>query len=269
LVPKAVFCVGVLAIGYGCAGGQTPHLRGSPADAVHAAAERTREVGSAQVDISVGEQMVGSGRVDLAHGRAELTFRRAGVHARTGDRFEIVVDGGQGWLSVAPGGNGRWLSGDLGTLARDTGRRIAPLDGLLVRPGAGLDLAFLRGAENVLPYGGEEVRGTSTLRYSFVVDLAAAIAATPVTETSALGALRTAAVAIGPVRFPADVWLDSAGRVRRIQLATDPKLRTTTTAANFFTPEGVVLSFIVIDLHDFGVPVRIAPPPAESVSPVG
>jgi hypothetical protein len=259
----AALTVSAVAAGVGCAAGPGAVLKGDPTVFIHAAPDRTLHAGTAKVSVSlgvaVGPGLAGDGVVDFRRSAAEMAFQRTGAGARTGDRYEVVVAGAQGYVSGT--GLAGWLSGPLPDVAAATRARIAPLDRLLVRPGAGLALAFLRGAEKVLPYGGEEVEGTSTLRYSFVIDLAAAIAASPPDQRPALTA---AATFIGNVLEPADVWLDGAGRVRRLQFATDPLLRSTTTKANFFTEDGEVLSFIMIDFAAFGQPASISlPPPAE------
>jgi hypothetical protein len=121
--------------------------------------------------------------------------------------------------------------------------RMAPLDTLLVRPGAATDLAFLRGAVKVLPYGGQEIRGANTFRYSIDVDLRQAIAASPPSQRPALEA---AYQAIGPVLWPADVWLDDQGRVRHLELAED-------------------LPFTDLDFYDFGTPAKISVPSRDQV----
>ena len=123
-----------------------------------------------------------------------------------------------------------WLEGSPRQLAVDDHEQLSPLDTLLVRPGAATALAFLRGAVKVLPYGGQEIRGTDTFRYSIEVDLNQAIANSPPDQRPALEA---AAAAIGPVLWPVDVWLDDQGRVRHLRLAEDPELHTTTTPATF------------------------------------
>jgi hypothetical protein len=156
-------------------------------------------------------------------------------------------------------GKPSFVSGALVDVAQVSHDRVTPLDNLMARPGAGLAVALLRGASKVLPYGGQEVAGTSTLRYSFVVDLAAASAASPPSERPTLDAANKA---IGDVLEPADVWIDRNGRVRQLQFATDPKLRTTTTKPNLLgiTQDGEYLSFIIIDFSRFGAAAPVTVP---------
>ena len=92
-------------------------------------------------------------------------------------------------------------------------------------PAATLDL--LRGVEAVRSYGGAEVQGIGTKRYEVDIDLAKAIAATPVERRADLHLLDGK---LGDDKeLWADVFVDTQGRVRRILLAgahrDDPALR--------------------------------------------
>jgi hypothetical protein len=268
--------VAVLAALLGACGGADPAaLRGDPNLVVRRAADATMRVGGAHVDISVASDLAGTGSVDLAHGTGQFSFQRVGATAHVGDRFDVVAAGAEEWVQAAgPAGpvpgttaTAPWLTGLPAAVVAAAGPRVGPLTTLLVRPGLGTTLAFLRGATKVIRYGGEEVRGVSTFRYSFVVDLAAAAAASPPEQRPALEA---AAAAIGPVLWPADVWLDDKGRVRRLQMAENPKLRTTTTKPNLLlTEDGNYLALTNITFFDFGTAVTVRPPgPAQSVPAV-
>lgn len=63
---------------------------------------------------------------------------------------------------------------------------------------------LVRGAVEVDPYGGAEVRGASTIRYELEVDPG-----------------RAQVEGFGSEPFFADVWIDSDGRIRRVLLPTD------------------------------------------------
>ncbi len=250
----------------GCANAAPAALRGDPAAVVRAAADRTMAAGTAQVDVSVAADLSGSGVVDLAREEGRFTFSRTGATAHLGDHFDVVVEGGREWVRASGAAGGLpgtapdrpWLSGspaDVGAVVR---ARVPPLETVMVRPGLGTDVAFLRGATRVAPYGGEEVRGVNTYRYTLEVDLPTAISASPPDQRPELEA---AAAAIGPVRWPADVWLDAQGRVRRLQMAEDPQLHTTTTKANLLiTEDGNYLALTNIQFYDFGGAAAISPP---------
>ena len=80
-------------------------------------------------------------------------------------------------------------------------------------------LDLVRGAVDIVPYGGAEVRGASTIRYSFDVDLDVAALHAP--TAAARARIEQAKAALGRPTFYADVWVDSAGRVRRVQVPVD------------------------------------------------
>jgi hypothetical protein len=271
----ALVLTGVLA---GCGGGAPAALRGRPQDVVRSAADRTIAAGTARVDVTLavdtgGTGLAGTGVADLRAGTAALTFGRTGATAHLADRFDVVVRGDTDYVRATgrtvggmPGTSLRspWLAGSPRQLAIDGHVRMSPLDTLLVRPGAATDLAFLRGAVKVLPYGGQEIRGVNTLRFSLQVDLRQAIAASPAGQRPALEA---AYEAIGPVLWPVDVWLDDQGRVRHLEMAEDPELHTTTTRGNviIFKDTGNALPFTDLDFYAFGTPAKISVPSPDQV----
>jgi hypothetical protein len=261
-----------------CAGAGPAALRGNPQAVVRAAADRTMAAGTARVDVTLavdtnGTGLSGTGVANLATGEVSLVLGRTGVAAHLDDTFDVIVDGPTDYVqlvgpppAVALGTSvlRPWLEGTPRQLAVDDHEQISPLDTLLVRPGAATALAFLRGAVKVLPYGGQEIRGTDTFRYSIDVDLAQAIANSPPDQRPALEA---AAQAIGPVLWPVDVWLDDQGRVRHLELAEDPELHTTTTRGNIiiYKDTGNALPFTDLDFYDFGAPAKISVPSPDTV----
>ncbi len=92
----------------------------------------------------------------------------------------------------------------------------APFDAVEADAVVALDL--LRGAIQVDPYGGQGVRGVSTMRYDVSVDFAQAVARTPVDRRAALQRLESR-----PSTRPAEiaVWIDLEGRARRVQRSLD------------------------------------------------
>jgi hypothetical protein len=268
-----------LAAGAGaCAAAAPAAWRGSPVSVVRAAAGRTIAAGTARVEVTLaqdtaGTGVSGTGVVDWDTGAAQLTLGRTGVAAARDDRLGVVVAGGTDYVTASstlggPGVPGTtparpWLAGTPGVVATAAHARISPLDTLLLRPGAATDVAFLRGAVDALPYGGQEVEGVNTYRYSVHIDLSLAAASTPPPERASLQA---AAAAIGPVLWPADVWIDEQGRVVRIELAEDPELHTTTTRGNLFiTDDGNPLALTDLVFSDFGVPAKISLPSPDQV----
>ena len=270
----AVFALAALCCG---CGGPTPTARqGSPVSVVRASADRTLAASTATVAVTLaqntaGTGVSGTGSVDFATQQAVLSLGRTGSAAARDDQFVVVVDGGRDYLTAAgpqggmPGTSaGRpWLAGTPAQVAATGHERISPLDTLIVRPGAGTALALLRGAVVALAYGGQEIRGEGTLRVSVHNDLQQAVRASPPDQRPALLA---AAAAIGPVLWPADVWIDQQGRVVRLEIAEDPELHTTTTRGNLFiTDDGNPLALTDLDFYDFGAPAKISVPSPDQV----
>ena len=86
----------------------------------------------------------------------------------------------------------------------------------LDQPLAVLDL--VRGATDVVPYGGTAVRGASSFRYETMIHVDRALLRTPEPRRAALRAL---ADRLGAPAFYADVWVDGRGRIRRVQVPVD------------------------------------------------
>lgn len=83
----------------------------------------------------------------------------------------------------------------------------------LGHPSAVVDL--VRGAVEVVSYGGAAVRDASTFRYETVIDVERAVRATPDARQAAVRAL---ADRLRAPTFYADVWVDGEGRLRRVQM---------------------------------------------------
>ncbi|MEO7442941.1 MAG: hypothetical protein ABIW46_05340, partial [Acidimicrobiales bacterium] len=81
---------------------------------------------------------------------------------------------------------------------------------------------LVRGAVEVVSYGGVSVRGVSTFRYEVVVNVDRAVVTAPPGRREAVTAL--AARLVTPA-FYADVWVDGAGRVSRVQVPVDKSTR--------------------------------------------
>jgi hypothetical protein len=132
---------------------------------------------------------------------ATLRAMRASVEAATSDTTST------GWVDLAR------RQVHVAVAGRQAGRPPA----LLIDPLLAVEV--LRGATNVVEYGGVEVRGASTIRYQFDVDPTRATLGGLVTE------LRSP-------RFYADAWIDGQGRVRQVLVPanineTRPRRRST------------------------------------------
>lgn len=86
----------------------------------------------------------------------------------------------------------------------------------LTDPRSVVDL--VRGALAVESYGGAAVRGASTFRYEAVINVERAVLETPARRRPAMEAF---ARRLGADAFYVDLWIDGAGRLRRIQLPVE------------------------------------------------
>jgi len=144
-----------------------------------------------------------------------------------------------------------WIKLDLGAVGRQAGVNLGSImDSSNNDPSQAL--SYLTGASsNVQNLGTDTIRGVQTTHYRATVDLQKVLAHAPARDRKALrGTLATLRAQLGSSTFPVDVWIDSAGRARRIsEKMSMPSL-------------GATMS-MTEDLYDFGVTVNITPPPAD------
>jgi hypothetical protein len=118
-----------------------------------------------------------------------------------------------------------------------------------------LALELLRdAARDVTPVGRAQLRGVATTRYAVTLDLDRYA-----TTLGSDGRDMLRGFQIGG-RLPAEAWVDAQGRLRRLHLRLGMTFKEPTGGT---TPRSV--TDLTIDLFDFGVPVQVAPPPADQV----
>jgi hypothetical protein len=178
----------------------------------------------------------GADRTGGPRGAPEAIVRRAP------DR--TLAEGTARVEAAAPGAQsrGRLRLDEPGQL-RLAGRQAAKGYPELAHPLAVVDL--VRGAVAVEPYGGIAVRGVSTFRYETVLNVERALRATPADR---LPRVEAVARMLGAPAFYADVWVDSQGRLRRVQV---PVVKTTQRPE---TRDRRTPDLITVDLFDFGTP---------------
>jgi len=116
-------------------------------------------------------------------------------------------------------------------------------------------LEYLRGvSESVEELGPEEVRGVPTERYRAVLDLEKSFEGESPELRKSYRELRRQ---LGSDTLPVEVWIDSAGRVRRYEMAFPVK--------NPEAPGGDLTMKMTAEYYDFGVPVNVEEPPAAEV----
>ncbi|MEO6317382.1 MAG: hypothetical protein ABIP36_01230, partial [Acidimicrobiales bacterium] len=155
-------------------------------------------------------------------------------------------------------GTSGWLAGspeemDVPGASEPTGGRG------IYDPFALLDL--LHGARNAGEADGrDDVRGVPATRYSATVRIGDALDAIPEDRRVALQA-QLAQLGGGDAPIPVEVWVDGDGLPRRLTMSfVDP--------ASVGTAEEVYVA-ITIELFDYGLPVSIAVPRPDEVTPYG
>jgi hypothetical protein len=131
-----------------------------------------------------------------------------------------------------------------GQLARQRGLDLSNLTNTSRLPTARCQPAW-RGQSQV---GREPVNGVDTTHYKANVDRERAVARS---SGSTRRSLKRVIQTSGARKIPIDVWVDDKGFIRRVQYAQP-------------SGAGRVVR-VTMNLHDFGAPVSIKPPPADSV----
>jgi hypothetical protein len=118
-------------------------------------------------------------------------------------------------------------------------------------------LAYLRGvASDVQEVGHDTVRGVDTTEYEATVDLRRAIER-GVASAEARAQVQAALDLVGNLEMPVKVWIDAQDRVRRLELEMDMS----GALKHAGMPSGMhPLMSVIIELHDFGLPVHVKSP---------
>ena len=223
----------VIAIALSSCGGSSNTPRGNPGDIVRSATDRTIAAGVANIVVSAGDGLL-EAKVDLESGRGTGRVRSVDVGGAEGR--QVTIDYAAAYIAGAPS-----------IVGEAEAASISPL--LLTAPGAQpgnplVALDLLRGAVNVVSYGGVSVRGTATFRYELDIDPKRAISRAPPDRRESLQATSSRLAK----RIPADVWIDSNGRVRRLQLGVDLRAHTTSTDQKG-VPLVTVIDFVGFEEH--------------------
>jgi hypothetical protein len=167
------------------------------------------------------------------------------TYVRVPDEFAMFT-GGKPWVKLDGAALGAVGLGQLGQ------------SGMTSPPDV---LAYLAGAtDDVEKIGEETVADTATTRYRVQIDLReAARDADPATR----GAVAEAEKVFGSRTVPADVWVDSDGRLRKFELR---QAITPSASAGAGASPATVELYAAVTLPEFGVPVDVAAPPADQVA---
>ncbi|MCX4763178.1 hypothetical protein OG562_19770 [Streptomyces sp. NBC_01275] len=251
---------GVCAGAAGCSGGGAAAEDGRAADPVetlHRAADALREAGTSKARTSM----------EMATGGTRVTIRGEGVYdyrRQLGELKVLLPQDPSGAVEhrpitelLAPGAlfmknrgagvpDDKWVRVETATLS----------DGNLVTGGATDPFAaaeVLRGARTATYVGRTEVAGTAVRHYRGVADLAVAAADA---SAGSRGSLRAAAKGFATARVPFDVYLDDAGRIR--------KVRHRFSFVNGRQTEAVAVASTTL-LYDFGAAVDVRLPAARDI----
>lgn len=259
-VKAAVACAGAVIMFSAC-GGQPfssavdeAHGRTTGAARVLAAVAHVSDAKTARISMNVRVEGLGaapavtvtaSGVIDLGARRAAITMR-ALAGARSTEAEVRVIDGAV-WTNSGSG----WSSAPAGS--------ADPTGALTTDPTS--FLAYLRGVANdVREVGHDTVRGVDTTEYAAKIDLRRAIE-----RADASGATRAqvqfALGLLGNVDLPVNVWIDAQDRVRKFELEMDMS----GALKHFGAPSGLHPRMsIIVEFHDFGLPVHVEAPPPTS-----
>jgi hypothetical protein len=252
--------VGCVCLGAGGCSGSRPAAgaeasEGDPVGVLHRAAQRLTDAGSSRARTSM-EMATGGTRVTI-RGEGVYDYRRQLGRLTVllpqdpaGPRRPITELLVPGALFMKNRGAGvptdKWVRVDTATLS----------DGNLVTGGATDPFAaaeVLRGTRRAMFVGATEVAGAEVWHYRGTADLAvAARGATPANRQ----ALASAAKGFATAEVPFDVYLDDAGRIR--------KVRHRFSFVNGRQKEPVDVASTTL-LFDFGAPVRVRLPEGEDI----
>lgn len=253
LMRRAVLVLLVLALA-GCGGGKKQSApKPVSSDLIVAAAAKSTKAGSVEADFKLsgaGVKGSGSGVFNTGPGRSgqlsmKVTVRGMEVPIDTVISGNVLYMRSSVFSQLGLPANKQWVKIDLGQLAQQRGIDLSSLANTSPTPTSAL--SYLRGSGKVREVGKETIDGTETRHYKVVVNLEKAVARS---DASTQEALRRVIKVSGVKTLPIDVWVDGKDFVRKVQYAQ----RAGTNEVN-----------VTMNLHDYGKPVAINPPPSNQV----
>lgn len=240
-------------------------LAGAPAETV---AARTSKV-ALNVSLGGGGEAVdfkGDGVFDFKsqRGRLVLDLSSLGLPG-DGGNTEILFNADVVFMKLpfdVPELEDRpWVKIDLSELDELSGIDVAQLRQIQSNdPTAALN--YLRGVtDDIKVVGKEEVRGASTTHYKAVVDLRKAAREVPADLKDDIAQI---AEQLGSDTIDTDVWIDTEGRLRKLQYAVDVSKVEVPTKKGEPAPDGTLTA--TFELFDFGTDADLADPPADQVT---
>ena len=240
---------------------------GSEASALQllrATSDVAEEAGTARVAMSLdtdgaaGLGLEAEGLVEFESHRLSMTMAMPEIAGESLGDIQLVVDGTTlyfhlGQLQDLLGVDTEWMTMDLEQLTDAQGFDLSQL-----QVGAATDptevLEALQGAsDDIEELGTEEIRGEETTHYRATIDLRKAA------EEQGLDATETDELldGFGADTLPIDVWIDDAGRARRLQFEGQTG-----------DGEQEISADVTVDLYDYGTDARVEVPAADEVTDV-
>jgi len=243
-------------------------------DPVASAATKTADTQSSRVEFTAtmningvgGMAYSGSGVFDgkTRSGALNMRFQMpADMQAQLGGvdpTMEMIMDGRDGLVMYMRSplfqrfAGDRWIKVDMAKVAKKEGVDLAAL----MKSGQAdpsQTLGMLKASTDAKPLGYDRVRGVFTTHYRFNVDLGR-LAKQHKELRDSLDKLRELT---GISSYPAEAWIDDAGRVRRLKIDM-----------SYNTPLGGAFTMsLTEELYAFGVKVNIRPPASSQVLDAG
>ena len=267
----------------GCGGGgggsstsSTTTTSGASRDAkrvLAAAPGKVKDANSSKVSFSIAvdsDQLAneitipGSGEFDYAGKEGRLTLDYGAVLSAAGQsgngEMEVLTKGDMYYLkwplfSTAVGASTPWISFDISKLDQITGFDTSSLR--QVNQGdPSQTLVYLRAAGTVEDHGTEDVAGVSTTKYHAVIDLDKVPGLAPAAQRASVrSSINSMKEQYGITELPMDAWIDANGLPRRLFYEIAAKVQGQD-----------VKSSMTMNLSDYGVDVKVQPPPPSQVT---
>jgi hypothetical protein len=174
--------------------------------------------------------------------------------------MQMIMDGRHGLVMYmrsplfARVAGDKWIKVDVSKAAKKEG---IDLDAIMnsTQADPSRSLAMLTASTDAHPIGYDRVRGIFTTHYTFNIDLERLAKQ----HKELRKTFDTVRKLTGISSYPAEAWIDSAGRVRRLKIDM-----------SYNTPVGGALTMSMTeDLYAFGVKVDVRPPDSSQVLDVG
>jgi hypothetical protein len=225
-------------------------------DVVAQAADKTAEAGGAHmtmIEQVAGRTLRGDGFTDNKGRKARLTLQLPNGQGK----FETVYVDRQIYMQFPPSVQKKvgkpWVRIDLEKATKAQGIDLGALQSTTSSDPSG-QLDQLRGAGDVTKVGSEQVRGTDTTHYKATIDLRKSVERAPAAQREA--ARRSVENIIkdtGQSSVPMEVWLDKAGRARRLKFTQKIQGKSVT---------------LTMELYDFGTKEALKAPPASETKDI-